>query len=143
MLIQLSFPGDNRVYIWRNTPHVVDKRISHASEPDFDPVTILKRPSAAERELHRTEEINMHVTGHAKLWVLEMMVLQIRQRMAHVFLAGEKLARIVDHIFPTVNSAGATDVLERLICDEFRPDSARPQFGGCEPQIINSFHSMI
>lgn len=112
---------------------MVDERTSHAMELDLNPVTVLKRCPTGEGELHCAEKVDVHVPRDAKLWVFEKVVLQIGQRMVHVLLTRQKFARIVDHLYPAIDAAKSLNVLERMVCNEFRPDGASAQFGVAEP----------
>ena len=56
----------------------------HTFEFDPDAISVSQRFAVAKGQLDGPEIVKVHVTWMAKLRVLEMMILQIDQRVAHV-----------------------------------------------------------
>ena len=70
--------------------------------------------------------MDVRVARAAVAGIFEMMVLQIRECVRHVLLAGENLLG-PDHFAAALDPHGARDVIETGIDEQFRADRASAQ----------------
>ena len=72
--------------------------------------------------------MQMHVTRNAVLCVLEVMVFEIRQRVAHVLLAAEEWAAVVQQLLAASYRAAKRNFLEVALGVELRTNGTGTQF---------------
>ncbi len=107
----------------------VDEGGAEVGGLDLDGVAGLVLPFAgAVAELAGAEEMEVDIAGVAVLGILEVMIFQVRQRVGHVFFAGEKFSAVVDRFAVARDGAEDLDVLEIVFEDQFRAEGALPQF---------------
>lgn len=68
--------------------------------------------SVAKTQFTRAEKMQMNVPGNAMLRVFEMVVLAVGQRMAHVLLAGQEFAAVVNCLSVTNDLTTEFQLLE-------------------------------
>ena len=93
-----------------NRGDAIDQRCAEFGLADFENVTRLGANAIGERQGRGAEKVNVHVARAQKLAVLEVVVFEVRQAVAHVGLATEELV-LPQHFTVTQDAAGARKVL--------------------------------
>ena len=118
------------------------RRKSGRLDPDF--VVRLEFPVArAEAEPARAEEMQMDVTRSAMLRILEVMVLEIPQRVTHRALAASQLAAVVDRASAAKDRAAQRDVLEIGMRVERGPHRTGAQFRRRQVEITDLLGGVV
>ena len=89
---------------------VVDQRCAELGLTDFEDITRLRTNAVCKRQCRRPEEVDVHIPRTQELTVLEMVVFEVFQAVAHVRFATEKLV-LPQHFAITQDTTGACKVL--------------------------------
>ena len=120
----------------------IAQRSSESFVAYVHPITVSEGDAFAEAQRMRAEEVNVHIAWLAVTCEFEVMMLEIGEAVAHVFLTGLNLLR-PDGFFSALDSHFAGDRLERCTDDELRTDAAGAEFRSGEIEIVALFELVV
>ncbi len=120
----------------------VAERAAQPIEANLHHIALLHDDSGSKAETRCAEEVDMRIAGAAVARILEVVVLQILQRMHHVRLTGGDLLR-PERVAASLDPYLAGRVVQRLRDEQFRPDRALAQLRMGEIEIVPALHAVV
>src|SRR5579872_6990388 len=109
---------------------------------DFRYVAGLETNAFSKREAVRTHEVDVQGAGLAVKGEFEMVVLEIRQAVTHVVLAGGDLF-LPQHVVAAEDAHRTRNVVEHGIDHELRADAAHAQLRSGKVEVVAALEDMI
>ena len=110
-----------------STASRIDERRAQRRQIDLEFIAGLRPDAIDEAQGRRAEEVQVHVARNPVLPVLEVVVLEIGETVAHVAFTRQE-GLLPQHLAVAADAAGAFEVRRQLAGVEHGSDAALPQF---------------
>ncbi|VXB96765.1 hypothetical protein PSEUDO8O_20332 [Pseudomonas sp. 8O] len=120
----------------------IAQRLAQRIETDLEGIARLRLDAVGERQRRGAEEVHMHIAGTQELAILEVVVLEVLQAVAHVVLTGEELL-LPQHLVAPTNTADAGQVTRQLADQHFRAEGTEAQLRVGQVQVVLALDHMV